>query len=240
MTKKEVAKKEEALPSVASTANSFTSGLDAEDIIIPKVLLMQSISDLVEAEKAKSGDFVHSLDEVVLGQKDTKPVEFIALGMFKNIVISKNKKYAETIAHTPENAKLPYNETVDGVEVNRATVMNYYVLRPQDIEDMTVFPMVISFKRTSLKGGKKLATKLMMLEEFGAQTYAKTFKLIAKQEESEHGKYYVMDITDGRKSNEIETKQAKKWWEKLQTLNVRIHEEEISETKPEGLEAIPF
>ena len=102
--------------------------------------------------------------------------------------------------------------------------MNYYVIRPEDVENMAVFPMVITFKRTSLKGGKKLATKLMMLEEFGAEIYAKTFKLIARQEEGEKGKYYVMDIVDGRKSNDVELKQALKWTTRLKTDDAKVHE----------------
>ena len=37
---------------------SFSAGIDASDIIIPKILLMQALSDLVESEKMKSGDFI--------------------------------------------------------------------------------------------------------------------------------------------------------------------------------------
>lgn len=206
--------------------NSLASGLDASDIMVPKILLMQAISGLVEDEKAKSGDFVHSLDEVVIGSKDKEPIEFITLGMFKTIQTFEDDKYIKTEPVTANNVNLPYEEVVNGVKVNRTKTMNYYVLRPVDIENMSVFPLVITFKRTSLKGGKKLATKLLMLEEFGAAPYAKTFNLMAKQEEGDKGKYYVMDIADGRKCNETEIAQAKKWADRLKTMNVQVHEAE--------------
>ena len=229
MTKKkenEVAVKEksEVSTDVQVSSGSFSADVDASDIIIPKVLLMQAISQLVEAEKAKQGDFVHSLDENIIGAKEDKPVEFITLGMYKTLQTYENNKYVKTESLTPENAALPYEEIKGGVTINRSKTMNYYVIRPEDVENMAVFPMVITFKRTSLKGGKKLATKLMMLEEFGAEIYAKTFKLIARQEEGEKGKYYVMDIVDGRKSNDVELKQALKWTTRLKTDDAKVHE----------------
>jgi hypothetical protein len=232
MTKKnEVTTKEETAVSVnAQSSGTFSESVDASDIIIPKVLLMQAISQLVEQDKAKQGDFVHSLDEVVVGAKEDKPVEFIVLGMFKTLQTYEDNKYVKTESLTPENAGLPYEEVVNGVTVNRTKTMNYYVIRPADVENMSVFPMVITFKRTSLKGGKKLATKLMMLEEFGAEIYMKTFKLVAKQEEGDKGKYYVMDIVDGRKSNDVEVKQAIKWSERLKTTAVQVHEAENEQT----------
>jgi hypothetical protein len=224
---KDVAVKEEtAVSTNVQSSGSFSEGVDATDIIIPKVLLMQAISQLVEQEKAKQGDFIHSLDEVVIGAKEDKPVEFIPLGMFKTLQTYEDDKYVKTESLTPENANLPYEEVVNGVKVNRTKTMNYYVIRPDDVENMSVFPMVITFKRTSLKGGKKLATKLMMLEEFGAEIYMKTFKLVARQEEGDKGKYYVMDIVDGRKSNDIEVKQAIKWSERLKTTSIQVHEAE--------------
>ena len=232
MTKKnEVTTKEETAVSVnAQSSGTFSESVDASDIIIPKVLLMQAISQLVEQDKAKQGDFVHSLDEVVVGAKEDKPVEFIVLGMFKTLQTYEDNKYVKTESLTPENAGLPYEEVVNGVTVNRTKTMNYYVISPADVENMSVFPMVITFKRTSLKGGKKLATKLMMLEEFGAEIYMKTFKLVAKQEEGDKGKYYVMDIMDGRKSNDTEVKQAIKWSERLKTTAVQVHEAENEQT----------
>lgn len=217
------ASSKEVSTNVQSSGN-FSAGVDASDIIIPKVLLMQAISQLVEQEKAKQGDFVHSLDENVIGAKEDKPVEFIVLGMFKTLQTFENDNYVKTEDLTPENAALPYEEVINGVKVNRTKTMNYYVIRPDDVENMSVFPMVITFKRTSLKGGKKLATKLMMLEEFGAEVYMKTFKLVARQEEGDKGKYYVMDIVDGRKSTDVEVKQAVKWAERLKTTNIKVHD----------------
>jgi hypothetical protein len=228
MTKEVVKKQDTEL--APCEQNSFVNDLDANDIIIPKVLLMQAISKLVEADKAKQGDFVHSLDEIVVGSRENKPVEFIVLDMYKTLQTYENDKYVKTESLTPENTNLAYEELAGGVKINRTKTMNYYVIRPSDVDNMTVFPMVITFKRTSLKGGKKLATKVMMLHEFGCASYAKTFKLVAKAEEGEKGKYYVMDVLDGRKSNDVEIAQAQKWAERLKTVEVKVHDAEDDKT----------
>ena len=240
---KEVAKKqstEVAEPIVSSGA--FSATVDANDIIIPKVLLMQSISTLVEAEKAKSGDFIHSLDEVVLGKKEEKPVEFIVLGMYKTIHVYEGKKYIKTIDFTPNK---PWSEVVNGVEIFHKPTSNYYVILNKDIENMAVFPHVITFKGNSHKNSKKLNTKLMMLEEFGAEIYAKSFNLVAKSEENDQGKFYVMDVIDGKKTTEIEVKQALKWVERLKTVNVQVHDNDADESTESAApviasEDIPF
>lgn len=225
MSKKEVVKKDDGeLVAGGTSSGNFSKGIDSDDLMIPKILLMQAISKLVDAEKAKAGDFVHSLDEDVIGKKEEKPVEFIALGMFKTLQTYENDEYVKTEPLTATNKDLPYSEERNGVTINRTKTMNYYALRTDDIAAMTPFPYVITFKRTSLKGGRKLATKLTMLEDFGAEIYAKTFNLVAKSEEGEKGKYYVMDVTDGRRCTDIEVKVAKKWTERLEATSVTIHE----------------
>lgn len=236
MTKtKAVAVKQEAAVQTVAEAQGLAAvteehkvsgSFDSSDIILPKILLMQSISQLVEAEKFRAGDFVHSLDETLIGKKEEKPIEFIALGRFETLQTYEDNKYVKTESVTYENKRLPYEETVSGVKVNRNLTNNYYVLRVEDFESMTVFPMVITFKRTSFKAGKKLNTKITMLEDFGAACYAKTFKLVAKSEEGDKGKYYVLDILDGRKCNDVEVKQSVRWADRLKATNVVVHEED--------------
>ena len=215
----------------------ISSSFDGSDIILPKILLMQAISQLVEAEKARAGDFVHSLDEVVIGKKEDEPVEFIALGRFETLQTYEDNKYVKTEPVTLENKNLPWKEVINGVEVNRILTNNYYVIRTKDVEDMTVFPMVITFKRTSFKAGKKLNTKITMLEDFGAACYAKTFNLVAKSEEGDKGKYYVLDIVDGRKSNEAEITIAKKWAQRLKASTVQVHDADDQDEQQEAAPA---
>ena len=202
-------------------------GLTAQDVMIPKVLLMQKMSQLVENEDndIKEGDFVHSLSEEIIGDKN-KPLSVVVIGMFKTVIISENGEYARTESWTPELAKLPYEETVDGVTVNRSTALNYYVLLKKDIAEMEAFPHVITFKRTGVKAGKTLGTHLLMLEDFGKKPYFKNFILGAKKEKGDKGSYYVWDIKKGETSSEEEQAIAKRWTERLTTMKVNIHDDE--------------
>ena len=56
--------------------------VSARDIIIPKILAMQGLSELVTDGKAKFGDFVDSVTHQVLGSID-KPLEFVPFHMTK-------------------------------------------------------------------------------------------------------------------------------------------------------------
>ena len=110
MTKEVTVKESNEVSTNVQSSGNFSQGVDASDIIIPKILLMQAISQLVEQDKAKQGDFIHSLDEVVVGSKEDKPVEFIPLGMYKTLQTYEDNKYIKTESLTPENANLPYEE----------------------------------------------------------------------------------------------------------------------------------
>lgn len=223
---KEVAKTTGTEVAAPVSTGRFSSKVDASDIMIPKILLMQAISALVSDEKAKAGDMVHSLDEIVIGSKETKPIEFVVLDMYKTMITFENGDYIKTEPLTAENKDLPWEETVGNTLVKRQTCQNYYVIKTDDVENMTVFPHVITFKSTSFRAAKKLATKLVMIEEFGAECYEKTFKLVAKQEENDKGKFYVFDVLDGRRSTDAEKQQAAKWIERLGKSTVKVHEAE--------------
>ena len=219
---------------VSTQVASNSLGLTAEDVMIPKVLLMQALSQLVSDDKAKAGEFVHSLDENVLG----KEVEFYVIGLFKTLLTFENDEYIKTEPLTPQNTGLPYEEVMpNGVNVNRRKSLNYYVILKKDIEEMEAFPHVISFKGTSHKTGKKLGTQLMMLEEFGAETYAKSFKLSSKKEKNDKGTFFVMDIAKGVKTSDSEQEICKRWADRLGSMSVQVHDDAEEVDKPATAEA---
>lgn len=232
-TKNEVAVSQKNEVATTSQVAQSSLGITANDIIIPKVLLMQAISQAVKDRKVFAGDFLHSIDEVKL----ESPVEFIVLNYFKEILTYENKLYIkkEPWTHQKE-VDMVREETIAGVVVNKSVSHNFTVVLTKDIEEMTPFPMVISFKKTSVKAGKKLCTQLLMLEEFGAKPQDKTFKLSAKEESGDNGSYFVFEVSPGRKSTDDEKKVAYRWADRLKTVNVVIDDkdEEVSSGSPSG------
>src|SRR4051794_30344857 len=81
-------------------------GIDASDILIPKLLLMQGLSELVAEGKFQMGDIVNSVTQAKLGDK-TKSIEFIPIATFKTWVVMHDKQYAATLPQTLENKSWP-------------------------------------------------------------------------------------------------------------------------------------
>lgn len=213
---------------VSAPANTF--GLRAEDLLIPKVLLMQAISKAVKDRKAHAGDFFHSLDEVAMA----KPLEFMAIGMFRQIVTYENKQKVKAEPWSIELETQLMKEGFfqkdpvikAGVTVTKSVSLNYYIILTKDIEEMTPFPMVVTFVKTSFKAGKQLSTHIFRLEEFGAKPWAKTFKLGAVEESGDNGDYFVYNVQPGNKSTPEQIAVAEKWANRLKTAVATIHDAE--------------
>ena len=70
-------KSETAVSNVAHDLSAWgETEVTSKDIVIPKILCMQGLSDLVSDGKAKMGDFVDSLEGNILGDIDN-PVAFV-------------------------------------------------------------------------------------------------------------------------------------------------------------------
>jgi len=230
--------KTSAIVEAPRPAPQSSLGITANDIIVPKILLMQAISEMVKQRKAFAGEFVHSIDEL----KIEGPIEFIVVGYFKEILQYENNKYVKKEAWTHlKELNMIREETIQGVKVNKTVSHNYSVVLTKDIEEMTPFPLVITFKKTSVKAGKKLGTSLLMLEEFGQPPQAKTFKLVAKEESGDNGTYFVYDVLPGRKSTEIELKASVRWADRMKTSVVVVDDkdEETGSGSPSGAPEAP-
>lgn len=70
-------------------------------------------------------------------------------------------------------------------------------------------PMILSFTKTSLKGGKRLNTLLM---EAGEDMFSNKFRLVFSQAENNGNKYYVMDVRGNGKASAEEFKLCEGWF----------------------------
>ena len=136
--------------------NSNNTGVVAGDVLIPRLLLQQGMSDFVKERKAQMGDMVRSTDAQKLGDPETK-MEFIPLSQPIGTWIESYKpegftkfKYKRRIARTAANdrSRFDYYVSTDpatGVETEydtpvansvphkRVKCLSLYILLPQDI-----------------------------------------------------------------------------------------------------------
>jgi len=202
------------------------------DIVIPKIMLMQAMSEAVVADDStvKMGEFLDSLSGKVIGSHK-KPITVVPFHLEKIWIHSKSSgKDFEfdsiTIAHDPKEHE--YIEVVDGVEWKHEYCMNFYVIRPGDM----TLPYIVTFKGASRKAGRALATQMFVKNKMaGKIPPAVAMELTAKKESNDKGTYYVWDVSAKRDSTQEEMSTAFDWFKTVNAGGTKAHEETESVSK---------
>jgi len=223
-----------------------------EDIIIPRIQLMQHVSQAVKDEAAKAGDFVNSLSSDVIGTANKKlvadkkdsPVDFIAFSSFKMLQTYVNDEYKSSEPFRAEfldRERYPYEEVTPEGRINRKTTLNFYALLPSEIEAGVAFPYVLTFKGLSTRAGKQLATIYKQLLMFNAPSASVVCQLTASEESNDKGSFYVMKTKKLRNSTAKEVLEAKKWHDAIfeRVKTVKVDEPEEKKVVPQSGD-IPF
>lgn len=194
MSTKELATQNTNLPAQAPAQRS--EQVLSSDVVIPKLHLLQALSEVVVEKKAEAGQMVRSTTKELLGDENT-PVELIPL-TFQNLWMlsegfvnpkTKEVKY-EFRGYEPRthlNERLDWDYELNGSPWRRTKVMNVFALLPADIQaqanelkkfeetgempdlDKALLPIVISFKNMSFKAGKDIATLFAKAESISQQ-----------------------------------------------------------------------
>lgn len=255
---KEVTKKETNLPSTAMTA-SDTSEVLSGDVLIPKVLLMQGLSEYVIERKAQQGDIVRSTTGEKLGDPD-KTLEFIPLMIKNEWILQENVagkyEFRSIEPRTAANEHSDWNFKQNGADWKRVKAINCYALLPADIDaelaevakfkkdgtipdlNKTLLPVVISFRSTSFNAGKGVSThfaKAKTMEKFGVKPWSYTLKLGCYTEKNDRGTFFCFSVAQGGPANKAHVEKATEWVNSLKVVNVLIDEKgEADEHLPTG------
>lgn len=232
--------KELAVTEAANTAGGeeILSG----SIVIPRLLIMQGLSDLVTERKAVMGDMVRSQPVEVLGNPD-KPVKFIPITFNNEWMLSEkvgNKfEFRGTEKMTAANENLPWEFVKDGVQWKRTKMVNVYVLLPSDIEaekvelekakngempdpDKVLFPLLLSLRSTSFPAGKDIVTHFAKAKHFGVKGYVSTMELSCYQDKNDQGSFYVAKVAKSGQTPKEYLSACESWYNILQTRKVEV------------------
>ena len=187
------------------------------DIVIPKIWLIQAMSELRKAKKADEGDYVDSRSEDILlasDEEDALPIivikTFKRWQTFKMVKDGKDVKkvFLKSEVMTMENADLKYQETLEGEDLVRRQVISCYVLLGSDAQAGIFKPYIVDFASTSKGAGRDLVSDIKVLNtdkknpktgkliRRGLPSWVAYFKL-GKFEESKEHDYYVKTIKFG-------------------------------------------
>lgn len=206
--------------------------IDNEDIILPKLQLVQALSQAVTDKLATAGEYFNTVDKVAIGSStDIIVMSSVKLWqVFKEVSVKGKKKmeYVETIDFLG-NEELPIDEEqADGSVIHRDKLLRFYVLLVSDLKDGMAFPHVVDFKRSSYKAGRELQTKFARLRSVGLPSYAKVFTLGTQLIQDEHD-YYVKTVSVGRNISADELSQVENWIVELQKNKQKYKADESEE-----------
>jgi hypothetical protein len=219
-------------------------GVEATDLVIPSIQIMQNTSALVGDEKAKLGDIMNMQTEERLGGFD-KAALVLPLKLFKTLrtydVTNNGFKFLHESPLTNQNDKLQGEGLEDGVPVKRFQTFNFFVLLKKDLEDGEGFPCLLRFKSTGMNAGRTLATHLYKQVFFRKKPYSSFVSLGVKKEKKDTNTYGVPVITtkDAPQATAAELEAAESWLAMLAAGNYKIDEREDSHESETGAAAKP-
>lgn len=234
-------KEETAVAMTAPVDQAWGSeGLSSSDILVPKLLLMQGLSKKVNDGEAQQGQIIDSISGEVVGgitnikTKAGEKVKLVAFSSNKTWIesekIGEKFEYRKQYAYTPENASQDRELVVNGIEVRRDLVLNFYVLRTDQIEAGTAFPLAISFRRTSMKAGRKIATMAAKLKALGNKPLAfKNIELSVVHMQNDQGQFWGFDVNEGEQSTPKQLEVAYHWHKALKAAVVRVDDSDLKQ-----------
>lgn len=190
----EVQKQESQVPSTQVHAAIGQEEILKSDIILPKFMLMQALSDHVKKRRAQAGDIVKNTTGEKVGGEGS-PLLFIPLTYQNLWMLSEdtkgkgNKTDFEFRGYEERNA-LNENAEWDFIQNDkpwkRTKVVNVYALLPAELEKMAeavkkfeesgeldlganVLPTVIQFRNSSFKAGKSVIDLFVKARDMSAR-----------------------------------------------------------------------
>ena len=224
----QVAKTNSGVPSTEVKGASQTSNLGAEDIVIPRLHLLQAMSKVVADRQGQAGDIYHTRDMESLGGSGT-PVNFLPFHVLKVLqrynANSSPKEYIETIAwdqNVPfeqhQFAYRKFGEQTDTVcTVNNYTTHIVHGILTNPDDPKMIMPVSITFKSSSGKGVKNIASHFAEVDMFNAQMnlsekpYEFTWDLDSALEKGQSGSFSAWKCKKSRKATENELRLCELW-----------------------------
>jgi hypothetical protein len=206
-------------------------GVEATDLVIPSIQLMQGTSALVGEDKAKLGEIVNMQTEEIIGGID-KAVKILPLKLYKTLrtydVTNNGFKFMSEDPLTAANEKLQGEGVVEGVPVKRYQTLNFFVLLKTDLDKGEGFPCLLRFRSTGMNAGRALATHLYKRVFFKAKPYSQFVELSSRKEKKDTATYAVFNLSTKAPENASadHVQNAETWLAMLAAGNYKLDERE--------------
>lgn len=232
----EVKQQAGALAQLPSLEEFGMQEVSSNDIIIPYVQLIQPMSDKATDGKAMFGELRDSMTNELLGNF-SKPLEFVPFFMETLWVEyaapereGDQKKFLRILPVVKDPKSPNYNDDWKYMEgsIVRDRMMNFYVMLTKDLAAGGGMPFIISFRRSSLQAGKKLATQMFVKNRAsGKLPTAVACNLVVRKESNDKGTFAVMDVEPSREASVPEQQAAIVWLKPVKEGKTKRDDREI-------------
>ena len=211
-------------------------GADKEDILLPRIVMMQKTSKWIEQYNLKPGDLVNTVTKKIVEDTTFIPVALSKYYdllkqegnrmIFEDRVFDKNSPKLVGRRQFPDKSN-PQNE----LKANCNAVLAFISI----IEGR---PAVIKFVKTSYKAGKKLFNLAIAS---GGDLFSQKYKLIVSKDQNDYGTFYVLDVESVGPVTDEEHQAADRVYQayaaKAQAVN---GVPEVTETAEAESDTLPF
>ena len=228
----------------ALTTGGTARGFDnfkSEDLIVPRLRLLQGLSKAVTEGKGKLGEFQDSLTEENLGDQ----VEIVLMGL-KNgavyFVSGEGMKCKSENGVTSKNGDAcvtcPYGEYwgkfhEDGTPPGCAGTKEFIAVTRKTLQGEENRPMLVSFLKTSYGLGKRLAS---MARLTGKDIFSRSYILKSDKTQNKKGTFAIFNLGVGTDLSSSEFKAAEGWFNMLGAVKVQAADEVVgNEPVPEDV-----
>lgn len=215
----------------------------AQDVIIPKLLLMHGQSEKVLAGDKGQGELVRSTDWTTLAKRN-ETINVVPFKMTKTWKISEiidgKPKWKGEEAWTLDNSQSPWEYEVNGKLMRRDLSYNFYAIIPSEVTEVnpTPFPIRMQFIRTSAKAGKILANHFSTSKMLKRPPALVTFDIGSEFVNGDKNKYFVFTAKLAKASTKEQLVACKFWYDMINTsTNIKDHDvEDVAEVATAGVE----
>lgn len=185
--------------------------LGANEIKMPRLLLVQKMSKLVDEIGAKEGEWRDSITKELVAELE---LDCLIFSQTNNYLVyqkeGNKKKFVRSEELTPENSG-NFGE-INGEYFYHSFHYSLLVLvEAQPIEAQ--IPYIVTLNSFSRRAALNLNTYFARLNNLKKPSASKVISLKAKREQNDEGSWYSIDWSVKRDSTDRELAAAKGWWE---------------------------
>lgn len=196
----------------------------SEDILLPRLHLLQAVSKLVADGKAQMGDIVSTVTGKILGGRG-KPVECIFIKrmptVWQGVEPASGRLVSEELV-TAQNANRDFmGVDAYGNPVKFYMAYKFFALLPSDLSGMVY---EITFKSTSQRIGKQINSYFFECQGAKKSPARYVLMLSSRQEKNNKGQpYYVWELGHERRETTAEEfDRAYTWHKTLKQASVKV------------------